>query len=107
MSAFKLDKINKLQDRLEQDVYGWTWYLITGYYEVEEITDLTKIQIDEVDAFCDQFTIDLFETEDKQPSEAETLVAYSLRSIVREWGFAELENNIRHYDNAKDTSSGF
>ena len=107
MSKLILNKINKLQDQIEQDVYGWTWYLITGYYEVEEITDLTKIQIDEVDAFCDQFTIDLFETEDKQPSEAETLVAYSLRSIVREWGFAELENNIRHYDNAKDTSSGF
>mgnify|MGYP006113629869 FL=1 len=97
MSEFKLEKINKLQDRLEQDVYGWTWYLITGYYEVEEITDLTKIQIDEVDAFCDQFTIDLFETEDKQPSEAETLVAYSLRSIVREWGYEHDDEEIQDY----------
>ena len=97
MSEFKLDKINKLQDRLEQDVYGWTWYLITGYYEVEEITDLTKIQIDEVVAVCDQFTIDLFETENKQLSEAETLVAYSLRSIVREWGYEHDDEEMQDY----------
>ena len=86
MSELKIDKINKLQDSLEQEVYGWTWYLITGYYEVEEISDLTKIQIDEVVAVCDQFTIDLFETEGSQPSEAETLIAYSLRNVIREWG---------------------
>jgi len=97
MSELKIDKINKLQDRLEQDVYGWTWYLITGYYEVEEISDLTKIQIDEVVAICDQFTIDLFETENKIPSEAETLIAYSLRSVVREWGYENDDEELQEY----------
>ena len=97
MSELKIDKINKLQDRLEQDVYGWTWYLITGYYEVEEISDLTKIQIDEVVAVCDQFTIDLFETEGSQPSEAETLIAYSLRREVREWGYENDDEELQEY----------
>ena len=97
MSELKIDKINKLQDSLEQEVYGWTWYLITGYYEVEEISDLTKIQIDEVVAVCDQFTIDLFETEGSQPSEAETLIAYSLRSVVREWGYENDDEELQEY----------
>jgi|TARA_B110000438_G_scaffold111205_1_gene109097 hypothetical protein len=97
MSKLILNKINKLQDQIEQDVYGWTWYLITDHFKVEEITDLTKIQIDEVVEICDQFTIDLFETENRQPSEAETLIAYSLRSVVREWGYDNDDDELQDY----------
>jgi len=46
--VFDLNRIHKLDDWLESEAYEWVSSAITEHFEVENITDLTEVQIDEV-----------------------------------------------------------
>jgi len=71
--AFSVKKQHKLQDQIESLCYDWAIEDVLGHYEVEEIEDLTKEQIDEIYQYSESDEC------------YEGMVGVSLRSMCEQW----------------------
>ena len=49
--AFEWNRIHKWEERIESDVTDSVYEVVCEYYGVEEVEDLTKEQIEEVDQY--------------------------------------------------------
>jgi len=50
--AFEMYKQHKLEDRLESEAYDWCIYAITGFYEIDEVDELTEEQVKEISEYA-------------------------------------------------------
>ena len=53
--SFKWDRMHKWDDNIEREMIDSVSEYVLEYYGVEEIVDLTKEQIEEINKFCEDF----------------------------------------------------
>jgi len=53
--SFKWDRMHKWDDNIEREMIDSVSEYVLEYYGVEEIVDLTKEQIEEINTFCEEF----------------------------------------------------
>ena len=51
--SFEWKKMAKVEERIGAEIIDAVYNFVCDYYDVDEITDLTKNQIDEIDEFRD------------------------------------------------------
>jgi len=51
--SFEWNKMYKVEERIDAEIGDAVHNFVCEYYDVDEITDLTKNQIDEIDEFRD------------------------------------------------------
>ena len=51
--SFEWNKMYKVEERIDSEIGDAVHNFVCEYYDVDEITDLTKNQIDEIDEFRD------------------------------------------------------
>ena len=71
--TFQVNKQHKLQDQIENLCYEWAIEDVMSYFNVEEIEDLTKEQVDEIYAYSESDEC------------YEEMVGVSLRSMCDQW----------------------
>lgn len=71
--AFDAGKIHKLQDYLESTAYDWMEDRVKDFYDVEETTELSKEQVEEIEVYSD--SDDCYES----------YVGMALRTICDQW----------------------
>ncbi len=71
--TFQVNKQHKLQDQIENLCYEWAIEDVMSYFNVEEIEDLTKEQVDEIYAYSESDEC------------YEGMVGVSLRSMCEQW----------------------
>ena len=75
MSSFEVKKQHKLQDQIENMAWEWALEDVYEYYNVQETSELTQEQVDEIFAYS--------ESDDCH----ESYVGMALRSICDQWEF--------------------
>ena len=71
--TFEVNKIGKLQDRLEEVAYEWVMNDVNEYFGVSEISELTNEQVQEIVDYEEGGTYD------------EDWIGIVLRNIVDQW----------------------
>lgn len=71
--AFEVNKIGKLQDRLEEVAYEWVMNDVNEYFGVSDVSELTNEQIQEIVDYEEGGTYD------------EDWIGIVLRNIVDQW----------------------
>ena len=71
--SFEVRKQHKLQDQIENLCYEWAIEDVMSYFNVEEIEDLTKEQVDEIYVYSESDEC------------YEGMVGVALRSMVDQW----------------------
>lgn len=71
--TFEVNKIGKLQDRLEEVAYEWVMNDVNEYFGVSEVSELTNEQVQEIVDYEEGGTYD------------EDWIGIVLRNIVDQW----------------------
>jgi len=71
--TFQVNKQHKLQDQIENLCYEWAIEDVMSYFNVKEIEDLTKEQVDEIYVYSESDEC------------YEGMVGVALRSMVDQW----------------------
>jgi hypothetical protein len=71
--TFEVNKIGKLEDRLEEVAYEWVMSDVNEYFGVNEVSELTNEQIQEIVEYEQSGSFD------------EYWIGVVLRSIVDQW----------------------
>ena len=70
--SFKWDRMHKWDDNIERTMIDNVEEYVLEYYGVDEIVDLTKEQIEEINTFCEDF-------------EWNILMAPGFRYVINTW----------------------
>ena len=79
--AFEYKKLSKLQDHLESEATAWLEPYVQEFYKVNDFSELTKEQIDEIEKAADDKNLDYY-------------VARVLRNIIDDWNDENGESDL-------------
>jgi hypothetical protein len=83
MSEFTIEQrqINNLEESIAEDTYSWVESQIREHFKVENITDLTNEQIENIATYSDK----LYETEGFKDAITLQLINSSVSRIIDYW----------------------